>query len=84
MLRRILLGATLILLVAMVFPIARDAYERNQVISKLDPVLTPQDRQAFQAWQGDARSFAKSLYARCQLANGEGARTCEPYRLAQD
>jgi len=84
MLRGILIGAGLILLVAMVFPIARDAYERNRVISRLDPVLTQQDRQAFQAWQGDARSFAKSLYARCQIAYGQTATACEPYRLAQD
>jgi hypothetical protein len=84
MLRRILAGVALIVLVAMVFPVARDAYERNRIISKLDPVLTEQDRLAFQAWQGDARSFAKSLYARCQLANGQSARTCEPYRVAQD
>lgn len=84
MLRRILAGTALILLVAMVFPLARDAYQRNRVMSKLDPVLTQQDRQAFQAWQGDALSFAQSLYARCQIANGQDAKTCEPYRLAQD
>ena len=84
MLRRILAGAAIILVVAMVFPIARDAYQRNQVISRLDPVLTQQDRQAFQAWKGDALSFAKSLYDRCEIANGPGAKTCEPYRLAQD
>jgi hypothetical protein len=84
MLRRILAVAAVILLVVMVFPLARDAYQRNRVISKLDPVLTQQDRQAFQAWRGDALSFAKSLYARCQLANGQDAKACEPYRLAQD
>ena len=84
MLRRIMAGLVVILLVAMVFPIARDAYQRNRVISKLEPVLTQQDRLAFQAWQGDAVSFAKSLYARCQIANGQDAKACEPYRLAQD
>jgi hypothetical protein len=84
MVRPILFGVGIVLLAAMVFPIARDAYERNQVISKLDPILSQQDRQAFQAWQGDALSFAKSLYARCQLANGQSAKACEPYRLAQD
>jgi hypothetical protein len=84
MLRRIMAGVVVILLVAMAFPIARDAYQRNQVINKLEPVLTQQDRLAFQAWQGDAISFAKSLYARCQIANGQDAKACEPYRLAQD
>jgi hypothetical protein len=84
MLRRMMAGAAVILLIAMAFPIARDAYQRNRVISKLEPVLTQQDRLAFQAWQGDAVSFAKSLYARCEIANGRDAKACEPYRLAQD
>lgn len=84
MVRSILFVAGIILLAALVFPIAHDAYERSRVITKLDSILTPQERLAFQAWQGDASSFAKSLYARCQLANGQSARTCEPYRLAQD
>lgn len=84
MLRRIMAGAVVILLVAMAFPIARDAYQRNRVMSKLEPVLTRQDRLAFQAWQGDAISFAKSLYARCQIANGQDAKACEPYRFAQN
>jgi hypothetical protein len=84
MLRRILVGTALILLVAMAFPLAYDAYQRHRVISKLDPVLTQQDRLAFQAWKGDALSFAKSLYDRCRIANGQGAQACEPYRLAQD
>ena len=68
----------------MAFPLARDAYERNRVISKLDPVLTQQDRQAFQAWQGDALSFAKSLYAHCQITHVQDIKACEPYRVAQD
>jgi hypothetical protein len=84
MLRRVLAVAGVILLAVMVFPLARDAYERNRVMSKLDPVLTQQDRQAFQAWQGDAVSFAKTLYARCQIAHAQDTKTCDPYRLAQD
>jgi hypothetical protein len=84
MLRLVLVGSAIVFVVAMAFPLARDAYERNRVISKLDPVLTQQDRQAFQAWQGDALSFAKSLYARCQIAHAPDTKACEPYRLAQD
>ncbi len=84
MLRRLLVVVGVILLAVMVFPLARDAYERKRVMSKLDPVLTQQDRQAFQAWQGDALSFAKSLYARCQITHGQDIKACEPYRLAQD
>lgn len=84
MARQVVFGLGVILLLAMAFPLARDAYERNRVMTRLDPLLTQQDRQAFQAWKGDALSFAKSLYARCQIANGQDAKTCEPYRLAQD
>ena len=84
MLRWILAGAAVILLVAMVFPLARDAYQRDRVMSKLGPVMTEQDRLAFRAWQGDAVSFAKSLYDRCQIAHGQDIKACEPYRLAQD
>jgi hypothetical protein len=84
MLRRILAAAAVILLIVMAFPLARDAYQCNRVMSKLDPVLTQQDRQAFQAWQGDALSFAKSLYERCRIAHGQDIKVCEPYRVAQD
>jgi hypothetical protein len=72
------------LFVVMAFPFARDAYTRHRVMSKLDPVLSQQDRNAFQGWQGDAPSFARSLYARCELDRGRGASSCEPYRLAAE
>jgi hypothetical protein len=70
------------LLAVLAFPFAYDAYTRHQVMSKLAPVLTQQDRAAYQAWNGDARSFARSLYARCELVNGQGAAACDPYRSA--
>ena len=78
----ILLCVAVGLLVVMAFPFARDAYTRHRVMSKLDPVLSQQDRVAFQGWQGDAASFARTLYARCELDRGRGAPACEPYRQA--
>jgi hypothetical protein len=80
----ILFCVAVVLLVAMAYPFARDAYTRHRVMSKLDPVLSQQDRTAFQGWQGDAPSFARSLYARCELNRGQGAAACEPYRLAAE
>jgi hypothetical protein len=82
MTRLIVLFAALIVLVAAAFPFARDAYLRNRVVTKLDPVMTAEDHAAFRAWQGDAVSFAKSLYARCELTHGQDAAPCQPYRLA--
>jgi len=84
MTRVILFCAAIILLVAMAYPFAHDAYTRHRVLAKLDPVLTQQDRTAFQGWQGDAVSFARSLYARCELNRGHGDAACEPYRVASE
>jgi hypothetical protein len=84
MVRLIVIAVAVCLIVGIAFPLAHEAYERHRVISRLDPVLSDQDRAAFQAWNGDAVSFAKSLYARCEITHGQGAATCEPYRLAQD
>jgi hypothetical protein len=70
------------LLAVLAFPFAYDAYSRHEVLNRLAPVLTQQDRAAYQAWNGDAQSFAKSLYARCELVNGHGAAACDPYRSA--
>ncbi len=74
----IALGALAIL----AFPFARDAYNRHQVLNRLRPVMTQQDRLAFQSWNGDASSFARSLLNRCQLENGPAASACEAYRVA--
>jgi hypothetical protein len=78
----ILLCAALGLLAVMAFPFAHDAYTRHRVMSKLNPILSDQDRTAFQGWQGDAVSFARSLYARCELDHGRGATACSPYQVA--
>jgi hypothetical protein len=66
------------------YPFARDAYTRHQMMSRLGPVMTEQDREAFRSWNGDATSFAEALLDRCKLANGPDAATCAPYRVALD
>ena len=72
----------LAVLAIVAFPFARDAYNRHQVLNSLRPVMTAQDRLAFQSWNGDARSFARSLLNRCRLENGPDAAACEPYLIA--
>jgi hypothetical protein len=69
-------------LAILVFPFVRDAYNRHQILSRLGPVMTEQDRVAFRSWNGDAGSFARSLLNRCRLENGSDAAACEPYRVA--
>ena len=70
------------LIAILAFPFVRDAYARHQLMGKLGRTMTQQDRQAFQSWNGDASSFARSLLNRCKLENGPDAAACEPYRLA--
>jgi len=72
----------LVLIVAFGYPFAQDAYHRYQVSRRLDAVMDSNDRAAFRQWNGDAASFAKTLYDRCELTNGRGAVQCERYRYA--
>ena len=72
----------LALVVVLALPFARDAYHRYEVAKRLDPLMDDRDRAAFRAWSGDAASFGRTLYERCELTNGPGSPTCEPYRLA--
>jgi hypothetical protein len=74
--------AALALIVILAFPFAREAYHRYEVARRLDPLMNEQDRAAFRAWSGDATSFGRSLYERCELTNGQGSPTCEPYKVA--
>lgn len=67
-----------VIVAAMVFPFARDIYNRHQVIQRLWPVLSEQDRIAYRNWSGDAMSFNRAIYARCLLTNGSGAAVCAP------
>jgi hypothetical protein len=70
------------LILVMAYPFARDAYHRYQVAHRLDPLMSDSDRAAFRVWSGDAASFGRSLYERCELTNGPGSPTCEPYMRA--
>jgi hypothetical protein len=76
----IALGIAIIVMFAA--PFARDAYHRYEVAKRLNGVLDERDRVAFNQWNGDAASFAKSLYERCELEQGHGASACERYRFA--
>jgi len=74
----------LVLAVVLAFPFARDAYHRYQVARQLEAVMDERDRAAFRDWAGDAASFGRSLFERCELVNGRGAPNCERYRIALD
>jgi hypothetical protein len=74
--------AALALIVVLALPFAREAYHRYEVAKRLDPLMDERDRAAFRAWSGDAASFGRSLYERCELNNGPGSPACEPYKLA--
>ena len=63
-------------------PFVRDAYHWWVVKQRLSSVMTATEKAEFQQWQGDAASFAKMLYDRCQLSQGQGAVPCERYRYA--
>ena len=80
---RILGTCTALVVVLLVaFPFARDAYHRYDVAQKLKPLMNEHDQAAWRDWSGDAVSFGRSLYERCQLVNGQGAQNCEAYRVA--
>ena len=72
----------LVIIIAVGYPFAQDAYHRYQVSLRLDSVMDSHDRAAFRQWNGDAASFAKTLYERCELTQGKGAVQCERYRYA--
>ena len=82
MLRILGILITLLLIVAIGYPFAQDAYRRYQVSQRLDSVMDSSDRAAFRQWNGDAASFAKALYERCEITNGRSAVQCERYRYA--
>ena len=77
-------GLVALLLGAAAYPFLHDAYRRYEVIHRLGPSLSEHDRAAFRAWQGDAPSFARHLYARCTRSFGDLATGCERYRLAAE
>jgi hypothetical protein len=72
----------LALIILLAFPFARDAYHRYAVAQRLKPLMTDHDLAAWRDWTGDAVSFGRSLYERCELIYGPGAAICEPYKSA--
>jgi hypothetical protein len=74
--------AALALVMLVAFPFARDAYHRYEVAQRLKPLMSEHDLAAWREWNGDAVSFGRSLYERCELINGRGASSCEPYKIA--
>lgn len=72
----------LVLIIAFGYPFARDAYQRYELHQRLYAVMTPQERTEFNQWNGDAESFARRLFDRCELNRGRGAVPCERYSVA--
>jgi len=72
----------ILVLIAVGYPFAQDAYHWWQVKQRLSTVMDSKERAEFQSWKGDATSFAKTLYDRCQLSQGKGAVQCDRYRSA--
>jgi len=74
--------AALALVVLVAFPFARDAYHRYEVAQRLRPLMNEHDQAAWRDWNGDAISFGRSLYERCELINGQGSQSCVAYKVA--
>jgi hypothetical protein len=72
----------LALIILLTFPFARDAYHRYEVAQRLKPLMNEADQAAWRNWSGDAVSFGRSLYDRCELVNGQGSATCQAYKSA--
>jgi hypothetical protein len=48
----------------------------------IKPLMNEHDQAAWRDWSGDAVSFGRTLYARCELTSGQNASNCEPYKVA--
>jgi hypothetical protein len=70
-----------IVLIVVITPFLRDAYNRYLISDRLKTVMTAQERAEFNNWNGDAMSFANRLYQRCELAQGKGAAQCDRYKF---
>jgi hypothetical protein len=69
----------IVIIVVLEAPFVREAYQRYQLARDLDTVMNERDREAFVYWQGDAASFGRSLFERCELENGRGSPLCQRY-----
>jgi len=74
--------AALALVMLVAFPFAHDAYHRYEVAQRLKPLMNEHDQAAWRDWSGDAVSFGRSLFERCELINGQGAPSCQGYKSA--
>jgi hypothetical protein len=74
--------AALALIMLVALPFALDAFHRFQVAQRLKPLMNEHDQAAWRDWSGDAVSFGRSLFERCELVNGQGSPTCQPYKSA--
>ena len=72
----------LALIIVLAFPFAHDAYRRYEVAQRLKPLMNEHDQAAWRDWNGDAVSFGRSLYAKCELTNGQGSPACDAYKSA--
>jgi hypothetical protein len=72
----------LVLIIALAFPFAKEAYQRYEIAKRLDPLMDERDRAAFRSWSGDAASFGRSLYERCEVVNGRDAPACDALKSA--
>jgi hypothetical protein len=70
------------ILIMFAAPFVRDAYHRYEVSRRLDTVMDDSDRAAFAHWNGDAASFGRALFERCEREQGVGAPACNRYRFA--
>jgi len=73
-------GAVLLVIVS--YPFIQDAYSRYQVSQHLDAVMDSREKAEFHRWSGDATSFARALFERCELSQGKSAAACDRYRTA--
>jgi hypothetical protein len=82
MIRILGISIAVAILAAFALPFGKEAYNRYQVSRRLDTVMDDRDRQAFSQWNGDAASFGRSLFERCEREQGAGTAACERYRFA--
>jgi hypothetical protein len=81
MLRLLGIAFAAVVLAIVAYPFLQDAYGRYQVSRRLEAVMDSRERAEFQRWTGDATSFARALYERCQ-ARGNTTVQCDRYRYA--
>lgn len=72
----------IVIIIIFAFPFAKEAFHRYEVSKRLDALMEERDRAAFRQWSGDAESFGRSLYERCEVVNGRDSPACEPIKAA--